>query len=130
LVRMPHTRIGVVRIAPDAAARTVTLTVDVTREAVLGTADRLSVEIRPAVQEDVWPAPINEEGIVNSDGTAVLTVSMGASARLWSDRDPYLYVLQLKLMRDDRVLDTVERRFGLRTIQAKGNRILLNGEPV
>lgn len=130
LVRSPHTRIGFVRIAPDAAARSVMLTVDVIREAGSEPADLVSVEIRAANEEAGSEPLVAAQGIVDHEGKAVLTISMGESARMWSDRDPFLYAVQVKLLRNGREIDRMARRFGLRTIRAEGKRILLNGEPV
>ncbi|MBQ3574716.1 MAG: glycoside hydrolase family 2 [Clostridia bacterium] len=45
--------------------------------------------------------------------------------RLWNTDDPYLYPLKLRTE-----TDCIESYFALRTIEIKGNRILLNGQPV
>lgn len=129
LVRSPQTRIEFIRIEPNAAARSVTLTVDVTSETALATVDLIHIEIL-AVNGDADSPVVTAQGIVDNDGKAVLTVMMGEAARLWSDRDPFLYSLQVKLLRNDREIDRTSRRFGLRTIRAKGKQILLNDEPV
>lgn len=46
-------------------------------------------------------------------------------ARLWSDRDPYLYDLTVETESDRYTLQV-----GIRTVEVDGDRILLNGEPV
>ena len=43
----------------------------------------------------------------------------------WTVEDPYLYTLRITAGQDE-----VESYFALRTVEIKGNRILLNGEPV
>jgi beta-galactosidase len=48
---------------------------------------------------------------------------------LWSPSDPKLYVLQASLS-GDAGADTFSTQFGIRTIEADGTRLLLNGEPV
>ena len=106
------------------------LTVDVIREAGSEPADLVSVEIRAANEEAGSEPLVVAQGIVDHEGKAVLTISMGESARMWSDRDPFLYAVQVKLLRNGREIDRMARRFGLRTIRAEGKRILLNGEPV
>ena len=50
--------------------------------------------------------------------------------RSWSPETPHLYRVILTLKRADRILDEVEIRFGMRKIEVKGDRILLNGKPV
>jgi hypothetical protein len=49
---------------------------------------------------------------------------------MWSDRQPQLYRLRLVLRDGDRILDEHEQTFGLRYMQAKGCKLLLNGAPV
>ncbi len=46
-------------------------------------------------------------------------------ARLWSDKDPYLYDLTINTEEDSYTL-----QIGIRTIEVKGQQILLNGKPV
>jgi beta-glucuronidase len=57
-------------------------------------------------------------------GVAVATVSV-PEARLWSDKDPYLYNLMIQTEGDRYAL-----KIGIRTIAVKGGQILLNGKPV
>ncbi|HHV45092.1 MAG TPA: beta-glucuronidase [Firmicutes bacterium] len=45
--------------------------------------------------------------------------------RLWSLEDPFLYYVEVTTSGDD-----LRDRFGIRTIQAEGQRVLLNGVPV
>ncbi len=47
------------------------------------------------------------------------------SPHLWTTEDPYLYSLKITAGKD-----RVESYFALRTIEAKGNRVLLNGKPI
>ncbi len=58
----------------------------------------------------------------NGAAEAKLTVP---KARLWSDKDPYLYDLTITTADDSYAL-----RVGIRTIEVKGQQILLNGKPV
>jgi beta-galactosidase/beta-glucuronidase len=48
----------------------------------------------------------------------------------WSPAQPTLYTAQVRLLSDDRVLDQVNVRFGFRKIEARGERLYLNGRPV
>ena len=47
----------------------------------------------------------------------------------WSPDRPKLYDLTVELVHDGRVVDSAERRIGFRRFEAKGGRLLLNGEP-
>jgi beta-galactosidase/beta-glucuronidase len=64
----------------------------------------------------------------SSRATLALTIP---NARLWSPDTPKLYDLSARL-RDDpgRVMDQVTERFGVRSIEARGHQLLLNGRPL
>ncbi len=57
---------------------------------------------------------------------AVLAVP---NAHLWSDKDPYLYNLTVKIDRENGD-DQYSLKVGIRTIAVDGGKILLNGQPV
>lgn len=48
----------------------------------------------------------------------------------WSDRDPKLYELAVKLTEGGKIVDEVRQRFGLRRLVPDGRALKLNGEPV
>lgn len=51
--------------------------------------------------------------------------------RLWDVYQPNLYHARIRVLdADGHLLDEYTQRFGVRTIQVEGNRILLNGKPV
>jgi beta-glucuronidase len=62
-----------------------------------------------------------------SRAEAILTV---ADARLWSPDDPHLYQLTVSLIDDDLPVDRYRLDIGIRTIEVKGDEILLNGQPI
>jgi beta-galactosidase/beta-glucuronidase len=51
-------------------------------------------------------------------------------AKLWSPESPYLYDIRVKLYDGDKLLDEVASYAGLRSIEVRQGRVLLNGEPV
>jgi beta-galactosidase/beta-glucuronidase len=61
--------------------------------------------------------------------TGWLTLSI-PFAKHWSPESPYLYDLRVQLYDDDLLLDEVASYAGLRSIEMRGGRVLLNGEPV
>ncbi|MBN1556210.1 MAG: beta-galactosidase [Phycisphaerae bacterium] len=69
--------------------------------------------------EPVEPVEITREG---NTLTAVLDVPDPAC---WSPASPHLHLLTVSGGEDE-----IVERFGLRTVEAKGKRILLNGEPI
>jgi beta-galactosidase/beta-glucuronidase len=86
-----------------------------------------------------------------ADGTVVLEVALNGAPQatlskkadlavafdiklkdvaLWDIGRSQLYDLKLKYERDGRVVDAVSGYFGLRSVEARGRRIFLNGRPV
>ncbi len=51
-------------------------------------------------------------------------------ARRWSPADPALYTLEARLLRGGREVDAITDRFGVRSIEAHGRQLLLNGRPL
>lgn len=49
---------------------------------------------------------------------------------LWNSEQPNLYTLRLELCKGDTVMETVEKRFGFREVEVKGNQLLVNGRAV
>ncbi|MDW8269134.1 MAG: beta-glucuronidase, partial [Anaerolineae bacterium] len=114
LYSVPQTYIAdvtvVTTIEPQAAVRvTVKLNAPV---AGIGT-----VQLRGG--DDVYKADL-----AFTDGVAETTLTV-PDARLWSDKDPYLYDLTVKTEEDEYSL-----KVGIRTIAVRGGQILLNGQPV
>ncbi|MFW5873647.1 MAG: beta-glucuronidase [Bacillota bacterium] len=49
--------------------------------------------------------------------------------KLWQPGNAYLYNFHAKIMEDDEVIDEYVLPIGIRTVEVKGNRFLINGEP-
>lgn len=60
-------------------------------------------------------------------GELVVRYRLGEDAKLWSDSEPHLYRLTLRLSGDDRREDTYETLFGLREFKADGDKFAING---
>ena len=63
------------------------------------------------------------------DGTAEATLRV-PSARLWSPQDPHLYPLEVSLTEGRRATDSYRLDIGIRTVEVRGDRLLLNGQPI
>ncbi len=105
----------------------------------------LPATVTPVNQTDADPrslvpasaVPIASErldaGQLAADGTAQLHASFAlTSADLWTPESPALYVLEVRVLWDERPVDQLFETFGLRRIavDAKAPRLLLNGNPV
>lgn len=51
-------------------------------------------------------------------------------AQLWSPDNPYLYVARVEVKEGEKILDAVDDRFGMRKIEARGNKLYLNNRPL
>ena len=74
-----------------------------------------------------------DAGLLGHDGTTQVHASFSlANADLWSPQSPALYVLQVQVFWQERLVDQLNETFGLRRIavDAKLPRLLLNGDPV
>jgi beta-galactosidase/beta-glucuronidase len=66
------------------------------------------------------------------DQTAIATGHLDISipfAKLWSPESPHLYDLVVRLFHDQVLLDEVKSYAGLRTIQLRNGKFVLNGQP-
>ena len=52
------------------------------------------------------------------------------NANLWKVRSAYLYTIRIDITDGEKVLDRYSDRIGIRTVEIRGARILINGEPV
>ena len=52
------------------------------------------------------------------------------NAKLWKVRNAYLYTVEIVLAKDGKTLDVYRDKAGIRTVEIKGESILLNGEKV
>ena len=76
-------------------------------------------------------------GIVldETHGTQIGVTSMPfeftvGDVKSWSPDEPNLYAIRLVMTRDGEERDTIEDRFGFRTIETRGGKFYLNGEPL
>ena len=68
---------------------------------------------------------------VPASGAADVAVELALpDAPLWSPDHPNLTTASIELIRNGRVADRTDLRFGFRTIATEGNRLLLNGKPI
>jgi hypothetical protein len=64
-----------------------------------------------------------------------LTLQVPGKAKLWTPETPFLYGLKVELKQGEKIVDSVESYFGMRSVEVskdeKGvNRVKLNGKPV
>lgn len=113
------------------------------REAVLTPqcADRsltVTCDVAPVEGEALLEVVVRDEDGEVASGS-VAAAAMGASVRveipedrfrLWRPGGPELYDVDLRLTVDGEVVDEVASYAGFRSVALRGNRVLINGEPV
>jgi hypothetical protein len=68
--------------------------------------------------------------IDGGDSVIETFIELDGVAELWDEFNPALYTLSARLNSDQADASVRELRFGMREIKVKGNRILVNGQPV
>jgi len=68
-----------------------------------------------------------EEKVKNGMVEGELTVK---GAHLWSPEDPFLYDFRVQLLVKGKIIDEYRLPIGIRTIEVKGNKLLLNGNSI
>jgi len=124
-------RIANLRLTPDVDNASINLEVDVAC-VQLGMSLRAKVtfEGEPVVEDTVrlQGSPVERSLPLLRRGDAPET---SPGAVLWSPEDPNLYDLRLELLDEaGGMLDTVESYFGMRKIELKDGKVLLNGRPL
>jgi len=51
-------------------------------------------------------------------------------AKFWDTETPNLYDLTVDIVKDDAIIDSYSLKVGIRTIEVKGDKLLLNGKPI
>ena len=51
-------------------------------------------------------------------------------AKGWTAETPYLYILEIQLKKDGKVLEAVRKKVGFRHVEIKGGQLLVNGQPI
>jgi beta-galactosidase/beta-glucuronidase len=129
-------RIAGLRLTPDVDAASIGLDVEI--EGVeRGMSLRVGIAFRGApVLEDtmgLWSSRVERSLPLLRRGAAPETAHLSAwpSVALWSPEEPNLYDLELELLDGNgAVVDTVESYFGMRKIESRDGRVLLNGRPL
>ncbi len=68
---------------------------------------------------------------LNPNGTITVKYSMAiAGATLWSLENPYLYRVVSVVKQNGKVVDSLQQRFGIRTIEIKPDGVFLNGKHI
>lgn len=88
---------------------------------------------RPATLEfavEGEPAPLRREVVLRPGSNMVEVEFPIDNPRLWSPEQPHLYKLRVSVSAGGELLDTAERRFGMREFVLRGDSYFLNGRKI
>ena len=129
-------RIEKLRLTPDVDAASIDFDVDIVGvEPGMSLRASITFEGEPVLEDTIglWSSRVERSLPLLRRGAAPETphLSEWPGAVLWSPEDPNLYDLRLELLGEaGRVLDAVESYFGMRKIEVKDGKVLLNGRPL
>lgn len=97
-----------------------------------GEEKKVVVSIRLKNSTGTEVASAEQEVLLPAGETRTVDLETGVNApALWSPDQPALYTMEVQIREDGKVLDSVEERFGFRSIAFSAEEgFLLNGEPV
>ncbi|CAG7600576.1 Beta-galactosidase [Paenibacillus solanacearum] len=128
---LPPSRIERTAVTPDAASKSVDLAVSLSLDDEEAADSKWLVEVAITTAEGAVIADASvPAGGSGSRRTLAVKLELGEGARLWSDRDPVLYRASVRLKREGILQDEYAFRFGLRSIEAQGKQIMLNGNSI
>lgn len=71
----------------------------------------------------------DEDGKLCGEGKGAALEILVPSPRLWQPLDAYLYQVEIMLENDEGVIDTYTESVGIRKVEVKDSRFLINGQP-
>lgn len=90
------------------------------------------VKIQTSVEgdyDDVSLTLFDEEGQEVGQATGLEASINLEQARLWQPLDAYLYNLRVELIKGNEAVDVYHEEFGIRTVEVKDGKFLINGQP-
>ncbi|MEC0138929.1 beta-glucuronidase [Paenibacillus macerans] len=72
---------------------------------------------------------LDEDGAVVAAGEGAQGSLLVAEAKLWEPLRAYLYTLKIELRQNGETIDEYEQPFGIRTVEVKKGKFLINGKP-
>ena len=96
-----------------------------------------STNISALYPADLFGSPVTLTGTIQTslaipkDSCRTWKTMVGVvPAKLWSPKNPNLYIMKVTLSQSGKVLDEFYTQFGIRTVRTLGSRLLLNGRTV
>ncbi|MFB5678865.1 beta-glucuronidase [Paenibacillus terreus] len=96
-----------------------------------GSAGIVSYEavIEGQAQVKVKVACVDQSGAIRGECEGTSGTIHIHNAKLWEPLNAFLYHLKLQIMQDEQVIDIYEQPFGIRTVEVKDGKFLINNKP-
>lgn len=72
---------------------------------------------------------LDEQGVMVAECQGEQGSATIEDVRLWEPMDAYLYTLKIELIQNGQVIDVYEQPFGVRTVEVKAGKFLINNKP-
>ncbi len=128
LEAVPATRVAAVRWTPDVAASALAVTVRLARTHQRPMHVRVQLALgEVSVADDVYA--VDGDEVTREIALPSTVTSLGRRGYLWSPEHPNLMTATVTLLEGDTVVDEVGSYTAMRSVRARGGRILLNEHP-
>lgn len=97
---------------------------------ICGNDARVSYSVTTTGEHPVRLSLFDEEGAKVAEAYGKKGILKVENAHLWQVRHAYLYRLVIDILDGGEIVDQYDQEIGIRTVEVKGTRILLNGRPV
>ncbi len=122
------TRLGVVRLFPDAEGRKVEFEAEIINDTGITTGGKLSVDIVEKSGKIIADCVVLLQEFCSKEKIARIVVRLKDEPDQWDEFSPNLYTANLTFISNGHN-DTRQIRFGFRTIADDGNKLIINGRP-
>ncbi|KJL47299.1 Beta-glucuronidase [Microbacterium hydrocarbonoxydans] len=100
-----------------------------TRTTITGTTGVVHYDVEASGEAEVRVRLVDEDGETAAEAGGASGALSVPDAELWRPGHGYLYELQVELLADEAVVDAYGLPVGIRTVEVRGARFLINGEP-
>lgn len=118
--------ITALNITPRRKGRIWMADVEVTIRSITDEAQKIDVDVKAGPTSITW----KHRSLPAREDITLSTTLIAPGVTCWSPEHPQLYAAEAVLWLNDEPADDLCDRFGFREIQAEGNQLLLNGEPL
>ncbi|WP_105615683.1 beta-glucuronidase [Vallitalea okinawensis] len=96
---------------------------------IIGTDGQINYEVITTGSKDVVVEIIDEDKVIVASGKGKKNLLTINDVNLWQPGNAYLYTLNAKIVDGDMVIDEYPLPIGIRTVEVKDNRVLINNKP-